>query len=75
MLSVRQHVYNCVTGIPPLPPALTLSRQLEALLPNKKRRRVEPVPFGQNNVAQLLEESKKEVEKKRFVCVLCYYVG
>ena len=75
MLSVRQHVHKCVAAIPPLPPVVTLPWQLEALLPNEKRRRVESMSLAQNTVGQLLEESREEREKKRYVCVyLCLFV-
>ena len=69
MLSVRQHVHKCVAAIPPLPPVVSLPWQLEALLPNEKRRRVDSMSVAQNTVAQLLEESREEREKKRYVCV------
>ena len=69
MLSVRQHVHKCVAAIPPLPPAMTLPWQLEVLLPNEKRRRVESMSLTQNTVAQLLEESREDREKKRCLCV------
>lgn len=79
MLSIRQHVQKCVAAIPPLPPVVTLPWQLDALLPNEKRRRVESMSLAQNTVAQLLEESREEREKKRCVCGLftchCVYIN
>lgn len=62
-------MHKCVAAIPPLPPVVSLPWQLEALLPNEKRRRVDSMSVAQNTVAQLLEESREEREKKRYVCV------
>ena len=70
MLSVRQHVHKCVAAIPPLPPLMTLPWQLEALLPNEKRRRVESMSLPQNTVAKLLEESRGDREKMWCVKIL-----
>ena len=65
VLSVRQHVHKCVAAIPPLPPLRTLPWQLEALLPNEKRRKVESMSLSENMVGRLLEESKEEKERRR----------
>ena len=68
VLSVRQHVHKCVAAIPPLPPLKTLPWQLEALIPNEKRRRIESLPLPQQStVAKLLEESRGDRERIRCV--------
>jgi len=38
---VKQHLRNCVSAIPPLPPLLSLPWQLDILSPIEKRRRLE----------------------------------
>ena len=62
-LKAREHVRQCASDIPPLPPLMSLPWQLEVLCPLEKRRRVEVTTSVET--AGQLEESRKERERRR----------
>ena len=63
-MKVRQHVRKCASDIPPLPPLLSLSWQLEILLPMEKRRRVES-PLEPKSLAGQSEQTARWLSKCR----------
>ena len=71
MAKTRLHVRQCASDIPPLPPLLSLSWQLEVLLPVEKRRRVEsplePKSLADRGeqTAEWLSECLREREERR----------
>jgi len=71
MVKVRQHVRQCASDIPPLPPMVSLPWQLEMLRPVEKRRRLEwpldPVSLQDlgETTSEMLDNSRAEIEKKR----------
>ena len=71
MVKVRQHVRQCASDIPPLPPLVSLPWQLETLLPLEKRRKLEwpldPASLQDlsGHTLDILSNSHTELEKKR----------
>ncbi len=61
-------MHDCAKAMPPCPPFLTLSEQLDKLLPRSRRKRLGRAGFNDVDVS-LVEENRSAGERRRYVTI------